>query len=132
VATAIKSVVSQGAEVTGTSASAKSDVVVAPAVEQLAPKSEKKEAGVPAAGVIELSLSPEKSEMQLGEKRQIAVHINSEAPLGLAVIALHFDPQVVKVKSASAGSIFANVKTAPTLTQSIDEHGILLVSLTPA
>jgi len=110
--------------------------VVAPAVEQLAPKSEKKEAGaeagLPAAGVIELSLSPEKSEMQLGEKRQIAVHVNSEAPLGLAVIALRFDPQVVKVTSVSAGSIFANVKTAPTLTQSIDEHGILLVSLMPA
>src|SRR2546425_3435251 len=136
VATAIKSVVSQGTEVSGTSASAKSDVVVAPAVEQLAPKSEKKEAGaeagVPAAGVIELSLSPEKSEMQLGEKRQIAVHVNSEAPLGLAVIALRFDPQVVKVKSVSAGSIFANVKTAPTLTQSNDERGVLLVSLTPA
>src|SRR5438067_3303985 len=135
VATAIKSVVSQGAEVAGTSASAKSDVVVAPAVEQLAPKSEKTDvakAGQPAAGVIELSLSPEKSEMQLGEKRQIAVHVSSEAPLALAVIALRFDPQVVKVKSVSAGSIFANAKTAPTLTQSIDEHGVLLVSLAPA
>jgi general secretion pathway protein D len=136
VATAIKSVVSQGTDVTGTSASAKSDVVVAPAVEQLAPKSEKTDgsakASESAAGVIELSLSPEKSELQLGEKRQIAVHLNSAAPLGLAVIALRFDPQVVKVKSVSAGSIFANVKTAPTLTQSIDEHGILLVSLTPA
>ena len=135
VATAIKSVVSQGTEVAGTSASAKSDVVVAPAVEQLAPKSEKTDiakAGQPAAGVIELSLSPEKSEMQLGEKRQIAVHVNSEAPLGLAVIALRFDPQVLKIKSVSAGSIFANVKTAPTLTQSNDERGVLLVSLTPA
>ena len=135
VAAAIKSVVSQGTDVAGTSASAKSDVVVAPAVEQLAPKSEKTDiarAGQPAAGVIELNLSPERSEMQLGEKRQIAVHVNSEAPLGLAVIALRFDPQVVKIKSVSAGSIFANVKTAPTLTQSIDEHGILLVSLTPA
>jgi LysM repeat protein len=134
VATAIKSVVSQGTEVSGTSTSAKSDVVVAPAVGQLARKSEKKEAGaeagVPAAGVIELSLSPEKSEMQLGEKRQIAVHINSEPPLGLAVIALRFDPQVVKVKSVSAGSIFANAKSAPTLTQSSDEHGMLVVSLT--
>src|SRR2546425_2399650 len=135
VAAAIKSVVSQGTDVAGTSASAKSDVVVAPAVEQLAPKSEKTDiarAGQPAAGVIELNLSPERSEMQLGEKRQIAVHVNSEAPLGLALIALRFDPQVVKVTSVSAGSIFANVKTAPTLTQSIDEHGILLVSLTPA
>jgi len=134
VATAIKSVVSPTTAVSETSASAKSDVVVAPAVEQLAPKSENTEVakvGQP-AGVIELSLSPEKSEMQLGEKRQIAVHINSEPPLGLAVIALRFDPQVVKVKSVSAGSIFVNAKTAPTLTQSIDEHGILLVSLTPA
>ncbi|PYS32118.1 MAG: hypothetical protein DMF75_12860, partial [Acidobacteria bacterium] len=136
VATAIKSVVSPTTNVSGTSASAKSDVVVAPAVEQLAPKSEKTDgsaqASESAAGVIELSLSPEKSEMQLGEKRQIAVHVNSAAPLGLAVIALRFDPQVLKIKSVSAGSIFANAKTAPTLTQSIDEHGILLVSLTPA
>jgi general secretion pathway protein D len=136
VATAIKSVVSPATDVSGTSASVKSDVVVAPTVEQLAPKSEKTDGGAKAsesaAGVIELSLSPEKSEMQLGEKRQIAVHVNSEAPLGLVVISLHFDPQVVKIKSVSAGSIFANVKTAPTLTQSLDEHGILLVSLTPA
>src|SRR3989440_11341603 len=136
VATAIKSVISPATDVAGTSASAKSEVVVAPAVEQLAPKSEKTDSGAKAsesaAGVIELSLSPEKSEMQLGEKRQIAVRVNSEAPLALAVIALRFDPQVVKVKSVSAGSVFANAKTAPTLTQSIDDHGILLVSLAPA
>ncbi len=136
VATAIKSVVSPTTDVSATSANAKTDVRVAPAVEQIAPKTPATDvsakASQPAAGVIELSLSPEKTEMQLGEKRQIAVHVNSEPPLGLTVIALRFDAQIVKVKSVSAGSIFANAKTAPTLTQSIDEHGMLVVSLTPA
>lgn len=135
VAAAVKSVVSPATNVAATSTSAKTDVAVTPTVEQLAPKSDKKEgatsAAAPAAGVIELSLSPQKTEMQLGEKRQISVQVNSEPPLGMAVIALRFDPRVLKIKTVTPGSIFANAGSAPTLTQSIDEHGVLLVSLTP-
>ena len=70
--------------------------------------------------------------MRVGEKRQLAVQFKTGAPLGLAVLTLRFDPQVIKVNSVTAGSIFANVKTAPTLTQSVDKDGMLLVSLVTA
>ncbi len=60
------------------------------------------------------------------------MQFKSDAPLGMAVLTMRFDPNVIKIKSVSAGSIFSNTKVAPTLTQSIDAHGLMLVSLTPA
>ena len=136
VASAIKSVVAPTTNVSSTTASTKQDVALTPVVEQLAPKSEKTGTTAkikgPTVGVIELSLTPSTNELRLGEKRRIAVEINSEAPVGMAVLTLRFDPKVIKINSVSAGSLFANARTAPTITQSIDEHGVLLVSLTPA
>jgi hypothetical protein len=79
-----------------------------------------------------LGLTPSTNELRVGEKRRLAVEVKSEAPLGMAVLTLRFDPKIVKINSVSAGSLFANAKTAPTITQSIDEHGVLLVSVTPA
>ncbi|HLR06521.1 MAG TPA: cohesin domain-containing protein, partial [Pyrinomonadaceae bacterium] len=67
-----------------------------------------------------------------GEKQQLTVQFKSDAPLGMAVLTMRFDPSVIKIKSVAAGSIFLNTKVAPTITQSIDEHGLMLVSLTPA
>jgi general secretion pathway protein D len=136
VASAIKSVVSPTTNIASTAASTKQDVALTPTVEQLGPKSEKTDTTVipsgPTASVIELSLAPATSEIRVGEKRQLTVGVDSDAPLGLAVITLRFDPKVIKINSVSAGSLFANAKTAPTITHSIDEHGMLLVSLAPA
>ena len=136
VATALKSMLSPTTSVSSTSSSAKEDSALTPVIEQLAPKSEKTDgvakANDLAAGVIELSLTPEQGEMRVGEKRQFTVQVRTGAPLGLAVLTLRFDPQVIKVNSVTAGSIFANAKTAPTLTQSVDKNGMLLVSLAVA
>jgi general secretion pathway protein D len=131
VAGAVKSIVSPTTGVTGTAASAKQDVTVSPVVEELAPKSPDPRANELAAGVVELRLSPEQGEMRTGEKRQLAVTVRTGAPLGLAVLTLRFDPHVVKVNSVAAGGLFANAKTAPALTQSVDQNGMLLVSLAP-
>lgn len=134
VAGAVKSIVSHTTGVTGTAANAKQDVTVSPVVEELAPK--KPDTSVKpndlAASVVELNLSPEQGEMKVGEKRQIALAVRTGVPLGMAVLTLRFDPHVLKVNSVTAGSLFANAKTAPNLTQSIDQNGMLLVSLTPA
>ena len=134
VAGAVKSLVSPTTGVTKTAASAKQDISVNPVVEELAPKSP--ETSVKpndlAAGLIALSLSPEQSEMKPGEKRQLALGVRTGAPLGMAVLTLRFDPHVLKVNSVTAGSLFANAKTAPNLTQSVDQNGMLLVSITPA
>jgi general secretion pathway protein D len=136
VASALKSIVSPATGVSGTSAGTKQDANVSPVVEELAPKSDKTGTGARsnelAAGVVELSLSPEQSEMRVGEKRQIALGVRTGAPLGLAVLTLRFDPRVLKINSVAAGGLFANAKTAPALTQSVDQNGMLLVSLAPA
>jgi prepilin-type N-terminal cleavage/methylation domain-containing protein len=79
-----------------------------------------------------LSFTPDQNNLKIGEKRQLALQVKSDAPLGLAVITLRFDPKILKISGVSAGSLFANVKNAPTVTQSIDEHGMLLVSIAPA
>jgi hypothetical protein len=134
VAGAVKSIVSPTTGVSGTAAAAKQDVTLSPVVEELAPKSEKTDtsSNEPAAGLVELSLSPEQGVMRVGEKRQLALAVRTGASLGLAVVTLRFDPHVLKINSVTAGGIFANAKTAPSLTQSIDPSGMLLVSLAPA
>jgi general secretion pathway protein D len=134
VAGALKSIVSPTTGVSGTAAGSKQDVTLSPVVEELAPKSEKTDTNASelTKGLVALSLSPDQSEMRVGEKRQIALAVRTGEQLGLAVLTLRFDPHVVKVNSVTAGGLFANAKTAPTLTQSIDQNGMLLVSLTPA
>ena len=130
VATAIKNLVSPGTGVSASSVSAKQDAASAITVEQLAPKSDALNSMD--AGFTELRLVSEKPELRVGEKQQVTVQVKSDAPLGLAVITMRFDPNVLKIKSIAAGNLFANAKTAPTITQSVDEHGMILVSVTPA
>ncbi|HVS83512.1 MAG TPA: secretin N-terminal domain-containing protein [Pyrinomonadaceae bacterium] len=136
VASAIKNIVAPGTGVSASSASAKTDATAALVVEQLSPKSEKSGALVKSidatASVTELRLVSEKGELRVGEKQQLTVQFKSDAPFGLAVLTMRFDPNVIKIKSVSAGSIFATAKAAPTIMQSIDEHGMMLVSLAPA
>jgi general secretion pathway protein D len=131
VASAIKNIVSPGTGVSASSVSAKADATTALVVEQLSPKSEAL-VKTNDASVTELRLLSEKGELRIGEKQQLTVQVKSAAPLGLAVLTMRFDPNVIKIKSVSAGSIFLNAKVAPTITQSIDEHGLMLVSLAPA
>jgi general secretion pathway protein D len=130
VASAIKNIVSPGTGVSASSASAKTDATTALVVEQLSPKSEAPFKNND-AGVTELRLVSEKGELRVGDKQQLTVQFKSDAPLGLAVLTMRFDPNVIKIKSVAAGSIFLNAKVAPTITQSIDEHGLMLVSLAP-
>jgi general secretion pathway protein D len=131
VASAIKNIVSPGTGVSPSSASAKTEATPAVVVEQLSPKSEVLVKSNDAS-VTELRLVSEKGELRIGEKQQLTVQFKSDAPLGMAVLTLRFDPNVIKIKPVSAGSVFLNAKVAPTITQSIDEHGLMLVSLAPA
>ncbi|HMJ24342.1 MAG TPA: secretin N-terminal domain-containing protein [Pyrinomonadaceae bacterium] len=132
VAGALKSIVSPTTGVSGTAASSKQDATLSPVVEDLAPKSEKTETTARASdSVVELGLATGQGDMRVGEKRQLALSVKTGAPLGLAVLTLRFDPKVVKVNSVTAGGIFANAKTAPAVSQSIDPNGMLLVSIAP-
>ncbi len=133
VATALRNVVSSPTDVSTTSMPAKQEAAV---TEVPAAKSEASVPGPkriePAPSLIELLLVTDQTELKVGEKRQIALELKSDAPFGLAVIALRFDPKVIKISAATAGSLFANAKAQPTITQSIDENGMVLLSIAPA
>jgi general secretion pathway protein D len=135
VATALQNVVSSPTNVSTTSLTGKQDLTVAPVVD-ITPKpdatSAKAKSNDPTPSVMEIHLSPNAAELKVGEKQQVQVRVKSDAPLGMAIMTLHFDPKVLKINSVSMGDLFANAKSAPTLTQSIDEHGMVLMSVTPA
>jgi len=133
VASAVKTLLSPSTNVATTNLSAKQDTAVTP-VDLPAPKSEstsiKPTDAMPS--MVELSLASGNTDLKVGEKRQLVLRVKSDAQLGTALLTLRFDPKILKINSISLGDLFANAKTAPTLTQSIDEHGMMLVSLTPA
>jgi general secretion pathway protein D len=135
VATALKNVVSPQTGVSTTADSANKAATVTTQAEDLAPKSPATDVPAskgPLPSVIELRVTPAKSEMSVGEKRQLAIELSSEARLGLAVVMLRFDPNILKVNSVSPGKMFTGAKSMPTITQSLDQKGVLLVSIAPA
>jgi hypothetical protein len=133
VASAVKTLVSNPASVATNNLSEKTDTTVKPVVDQPAPKIDvSPKSPEPSPNVIALSFDPDNAELKVGEKRQLGLQVRSDAPLGLAVVTLRFDPKVLKVNAISAGAMFADAKSAPTVTQSIDENGMVLLSLTPA
>lgn len=72
----------------------------------LAPKSEASlDTKSAATRVAQLSFLPAADVMKVGEKRRYAVQLNSDVALSLALLALRFDPKVVKVHGVTAGSI---------------------------
>jgi general secretion pathway protein D len=74
--------------------------------------------------------------MKVGEKRRFAVELNSDVALAMAVLALRFDPKVVKINSVSAGKLLSGVDgqgaatgAVPSVTQSTDPTGLCLISI---
>ena len=85
----------------------------------------------PAGSVVQLSLLPDGDVMKVGEKRRYAVQLNSDVPLNLAVLALKFDPKVVKIHGVKAGYLLtASGESAPLFAPSIDASGTCLISIT--
>jgi general secretion pathway protein D len=84
------------------------------------------------ASAAELRLIPERSEMRVGEKRRLAMVLKTDAPLGLAVVTLRFDPRAIAIRNVATGNLFAGQQSAPpSITQSINPGGVLLVSIAP-
>jgi general secretion pathway protein D len=81
--------------------------------------------------VAQLSLLPASDVLKVGEKRRYAIQLNSEVPLSLALLALRFDPKVVKVNALSAGTILPTTgDTAPLFTPLIDPAaGTCMISI---
>jgi general secretion pathway protein D len=87
-------------------------------------------AGTGSARVAQLSFLPAEDVMKVGEKHRYAIQLNSDVPLSHALVALKFDPSVLKVNAVTAGSLLvASPDGAPLFTPSIDATGVCLVSI---
>ena len=74
----------------------------------------------------ELSLAPANQSMRVGETRRFALDLRSDVPLALAIVALRFDPKVVKVQAISSGD---GGSGGASFTQSTDAAGVCLISI---
>ncbi|HJP91988.1 MAG TPA: secretin N-terminal domain-containing protein [Pyrinomonadaceae bacterium] len=84
----------------------------------------------PGVRVAQLTLLPDGDVLKIGEKRRYAVQLNSDVPLSLALLALKFDPKVVKVNGLTAGNILpTSGDAAPIFTPVIDATGTCLISI---
>lgn len=85
----------------------------------------------PGSRVAQLSLVPEGDVMKVGDKRRYAIQLNSDVPLSMALVALRFDPKVVRVSAVSAGSLLPlDGEAAPLVTPVIDPTGACVISIT--
>jgi hypothetical protein len=76
-------------------------------------------------------LLPTDDVLKVGEKRRYAVQLNSDMTLSLALLALRFDPKVVRVNAVTAGSLLGNQADGlgATFAQSVDANGVCLISI---
>ncbi|MGI8919235.1 MAG: secretin N-terminal domain-containing protein [Pyrinomonadaceae bacterium] len=66
--------------------------------------------------------------LKAGEKRQMAIELMTDMPVGLAVLMLRFDPKVIKVTAINPGTLLPPGHSAST-TQSVDPKGVYMFSL---
>jgi hypothetical protein len=85
------------------------------------------ESAAPASA--ELKLVAEKSELKVGEKQRLALVLTNTTALGPLAIRLKFDPKIIAVRGLSQGAQAGGV--APTVMQSIDPAGALMLSVSP-
>jgi general secretion pathway protein D len=64
--------------------------------------------------------------MKVGEQRWFTLKLASSVSIASAIIALRFDPKVVKVRAINVGTLSASTKD---FNQSIDPNGVCLISL---
>ncbi|HMF58057.1 MAG TPA: secretin N-terminal domain-containing protein [Pyrinomonadaceae bacterium] len=82
------------------------------------------------ANPVELRMMPERQEMRVGERRRLALVLGTGVPLNSASIKLTFDPRTIAVRGITQGDLAAGARgSAPTVTQSIDPQGQVLVVL---
>lgn len=79
-----------------------------------------------------LAFTSDARDMYIGERRRLAVTLQTDAPLGLATLKLRFDPRFVAIKSISEGGLITHQSQAARVMQSIDaRQGALLYTVSP-
>jgi general secretion pathway protein D len=83
------------------------------------------------ARIAQLSLANGDGPLKVGEKRRYAVQLSSDVSLSVAMLALRFDPKVIKVNAVSAGSLLTEQSEGlgATFAQQVDPSGICMVSI---
>jgi general secretion pathway protein D len=71
----------------------------------------------------QLTFGPADQSMRVGETRRFALDVKADIPLAMAIVALRFDPKVVKVKAVGLDG------SSTMLTQSTDASGVCLISV---
>lgn len=66
--------------------------------------------------------------LKVGEKRQMAIELTTDMPVGLAILMLRFDPKVIKVTAINPGTLLPPGHSA-SMTQSVDPKGVYMFSL---
>jgi general secretion pathway protein D len=79
--------------------------------------------------VAQISFLPVEGVLKVGEKRRFAIQLSSATPVSLVMLALRFDPKVVKLNAVTPGDLLASpADAAPSITQSVDT-GVCLISV---
>ncbi len=94
----------------------------------------------PAGKTVQMSVVPANEALKaddtltVGETRRFAIEVKAGAQLSFAMLALRFDPKVVKIKTITPGNILASQDSKPAdgVTQSLDLSGLCLISITNA
>jgi general secretion pathway protein D len=81
--------------------------------------------------VAQLSFLNADEPLAVGEKRRYAVRLSSDVSLSVAMLALRFDPKVLKVNAVSAGSLLTSQSEGlgATFSQSVDPTGVCIISI---
>ena len=77
----------------------------------------------PKGRAAQLTFGPADQSMKVGESRRFALDVKSDVSLAMAIVALRFDPKVVKVKAIGVDG------SSAMLTQSTDPSGVCLISI---
>jgi general secretion pathway protein D len=81
----------------------------------------------------QLILAPSEAVIKVGETRRFALQLKPGASLAMAILALRFNPKVIRIKGLSADTALTadngHNESAPAMTQSIDAMGLCLISL---
>lgn len=85
----------------------------------------------PTLPVAEARLMAEGQEMRVGQKQRIALVLISKEKLGNTLARLHFDPRFLAVRGISQGPWADGAQTAPTIMQSIDPAGMIMLAISP-
>jgi hypothetical protein len=79
--------------------------------------------------VAKISFLPAEDVLKVGEKRRFAIQLSSATPVSLVMLALRFDPKIVKINTVTPGDLLAaQPDAAPSITQSVDA-GVCLISI---